>query len=78
MASGSGSSSQPTVQGAKRSRADFEADGLPQNTRRPRGRARTVVVTQDAEEQQIPQPQDLTQLSVEDAFAKIRGYLETF
>jgi hypothetical protein len=37
-----------------------------------------VVVTQDAEEQQIPQPQDLTQLSVEDAFAKIRGYLETF
>jgi hypothetical protein len=78
MPGGTKSSSQRSVpqQGTKRSRAEFDADGLPE-TKRPRGRPRKAAATRDVGGQQIPRRQS-SQVSVEDIFAKIRSYLETF
>ena len=78
MPGGPKSSSQRSIpqQGTKRSRADFDADGLPQ-TKRPRGRPRKVVATRHVGGQQIPRLQS-PQVSVEEIFAKIRRYLEAF
>ncbi|PMD24277.1 hypothetical protein NA56DRAFT_746430 [Hyaloscypha hepaticicola] len=78
---GPGSSSQRSVSARhakKRSRADFEADNLPQNSRRPRGRPRKVLVINNADKEQIPPPRSPTQRTAEEIFAKIRGYMESF
>jgi hypothetical protein len=62
----------------KRSRADFEADSFLQNSRRPRGRPRKVLVINNADKERIPLQRSPTQRTAAEIFAKIRGYMESF
>ena len=78
---GPGSSSQRSVSSRhanKRSRAEFEADSFLQNSRRPRGRPRKVLVINNADKDQIPLQRSPTQRTAAEIFAKIRGYMESF
>jgi len=65
-------------QAAKRGHAEVETDSLPSNSKRPRGRPRKAPVSKDLEEGQIPRRERLTRQSAAEAFARIRGCIDTF